>query len=345
VGDVNGFVAELDRDFEMTNFTKLMNPVVRTIRLPAEDRLLFLDIGLIDPKDLALGALVMTDLKSFSQRSLVFEELIRPVDFAHIVLDGDGLEDVIVSEFGHLVGNLSWFRNTGTTYEKIILKRGAGALEIEVLDTDDDGDKDLLVQYAHGDEGLKLFRNHGSGHFEEETLLKLHPLFGSTDFDLVDFDGDGDLDIVYCNGDNSDRSQINKPYHGIRIFENDGTFSFTEAYFYPMYGAYQVAASDYDLDGDRDLFAISFYPNFDAASSNSLVYLENMGSYHFKPSGFALAERGRWMVMDLGDLDQDGDDDIVVGSFALGPGAVPGPLMLNWRKSSDHLLYLENLTR
>ncbi len=345
IGDVNGFVAELDGSFEMTNFTQLRNPIVASLRFHDSDKLLLLDIGVLDPKDLPLGAIVMTDLQSFAQRALVFEELRRPVDFKVVDLDLDGKEDIVVCNFGHLIGDLSWYRNHGSKYEKIVLRDRPGAIKVEIVDWDGDQDKDIIVLFAHGDEGLWLFKNQGAGSFTEHNLIRFHPLYGCTDFQIKDINGDGDLDFVISNGDNSDGSQIVKPYHGIRIFENRGDNAFIETFFFAFPGAYKVLVSDFDLDDDPDLFAIAFYPNFEMDDMQSLVYLEQVGDGHFEASGFLESDRGRWMVADTGDLDQDGDQDIVIGSFTLGPGQVPSEIVASWHTSIDHLLFLENSTR
>ena len=345
LGDINGQMVELNADLEKTNFTQLRNPVVKSIRRHDIDELLLLDIGIMDPKDLAYGAVIMTDISSFSKRAMVFEELARPVDFALCDLDQDGREDIVTCNFGHLVGDFSWFRNTEQGYQKVVLSNNPGAIKVEALDIDTDGDQDLIVLFAHDDECILKYTNDGMGSFEVDTLIRMHALFGSTDFQLVDFEMDGDLDIILANGDNGDHSQILKPYHGVRLFSNDGNDRFTEAFFYPMYGTSKVVAHDFDQDKDQDIFAISFYPDFKDGLQNSLVFLENMGSLNFLATGFEQASKGRWMVMDMGDVDQDGDQDIVVGSFVLGPGDVPPEVLKRWRTSSDHLLFLENKMR
>ena len=344
VGDVNGFIAELDADFQILNFTQLRNPVVKSIRLHDQNQLLMLDIGILDPKDLPAGAIVGTDLQSFASRTLIFEELTRPTDFKQIDVDSDGLDDFVVCGFGHLVGSLSWYRNSGSGFDPIKISDQAGALKVIDHDVDQDGDIDLIVLFAQGDESIVCCINDGYGRFKLQSWLEFPPSYGSSDFVLQDMDDDGDLDLVVTHGDQSDGSQILKPYHGIRLYLNDGSFHFSEKLHFPMPGAYKVAAEDFDLDGDIDLFGAAFYPDFDKNIDQSLVFLENIDNQSFDAYSLPMAAEGRWMVLDAGDVDDDGDQDIIVGSYALGPGNIPTEVLRKWRSSPNHLLFLENMS-
>ena len=52
--------------------------------------------------------------------------------------------------------------------------------------------------------------------------MRYQPNYGSSWFEMMDFDGDGDLDLITANGDNADLTYTQKPYHGMRISLNDG---------------------------------------------------------------------------------------------------------------------------
>ena len=93
--------------------------------------------------------------------------------------------------------------------------------------------------------------------------------------ELADFNKDGFDDIVYVCGDNADKSPILKNYHGIYIYLNDGKSNFTPSYFYPRIGAYKAIVLDYYLDGDLDIAAISFFPDYLRYPEESFIYLNN----------------------------------------------------------------------
>ncbi|MCO6488500.1 MAG: VCBS repeat-containing protein, partial [Phaeodactylibacter sp.] len=80
--------------------------------------------------------------------------------------------------------------------------------------------------------------------------------------------------------------------------------------------AYGAVARDFNQDGTLDIAAISFFPNFEKQPNESFFFLENDGRGNYKPHTFPQAGLGRWIVMDAGDIDQDGDEDIVLGSLA-----------------------------
>ena len=112
-------------------------------------------------------------------------------------------------------------------------------------------------------------------------MLSFSPLNGSQYIELADFNKDGFDDLIYVCGDNADRTPFLKPYHGVYIFQNDGDFNFKQSWFYQLNGAYKAIPRDYDLDGDLDIAAIAFFPDYLHYPEESFVYLENNGNLNF----------------------------------------------------------------
>ncbi|WP_168193943.1 VCBS repeat-containing protein [Pontibacter sp. SGAir0037] len=305
-----------------------------------------LTIGEINPSDRTAGDLYSIQKANassgFEVRKLL-STLKRPVYVAASDIDQDGLEDLIVCQHGNYTGELSWFRKTKEGgYQQKILKKAAGARKAIVSDFDQDGRQDILALFAQGQEQVVLFLNQGNGRFNEKVVLQFPPVYGSSYLEVVDFDGDGALDILYTNGDNADYSFSLKPYHGIRIFLNDKKNNFKEAYFFQLHGASIAKACDFDQDGDIDIAAIAYFPDYENAPEAGFVYLENTGNFTFQPSVLQHATAGRWLVMDTGDIDQDGDQDIVLGSYTHSPTPVPELLQQQWQQHGAGILLLKN---
>jgi hypothetical protein len=302
-------------------------------------------IGIVPPSDLPLGLVSLYDRKEdrFEKKCDLVGKLVRPVHTAMADLLGDGRQELVVCSFGNNPGQLAWYSSNGPcSYVEHGIMDRPGALVSRIIDVDHDGKPDLVVLTAQGKEGVFLYHNQGGGEFVEKPLIEQPPVWGYTYFEFADFNGDGYPDILTSNGDRGDFECPPKKYHGIRIYLNDGHWNFKEAFFYPLNGAYKAVAADFDGDGDLDIAAISFFPDYDKSPEESFVYLENQGGMKFTAHTFPDSYRGRWLTMAVGDLDGDGDLDIVLGGVYKTPFRAPQALYERWQKEGPSLLILRN---
>jgi hypothetical protein len=286
--------------------------------LKTHDTLIVCNTGVLNPNNGKFGLVykIITGEKNYADT--LSKNLMRPVQITGADLNDDGKEDYIVCEFGNLEGALSWLENKGNNrYIYHIIRNAPGAIKTYVTDYNHDGLQDLWTLFAQGNESIFLFTNKGNGNFESKQVLQFPPSYGSSSFELDDFNGDGFPDILYTCGDNADYSRVFKPYHGVYIFLNDGKNNFTKKYFYPINGCYKAIARDFDNDGDLDVATISFFADYANHPEEGFVYFKNDGNFKFEPYNLPAAKNGRWLTMDAGDFDGDGKIDLILGNFSL----------------------------
>lgn len=281
------------------------------------------NIGIMNPHNGRFGKAQLisySNNKRLLNQTPLFEGLQRPVEITSADLNKDGKLDYIVCEFGYLTGALSWMQNmSNNKYRKNIIRPFPGAIKAYINDYNKDGLPDIWVLFAQGEEGVFLFTNKGNGRFEQREVLRFPPVYGSSYFELADFNKDGFEDIVYTCGDNADYSTVLKPYHGVYIFINDGKNNFKQEYFFPINGCYKAIPRDFDGDGDLDLATISFFADYSRQPEEGFVYLENEGNYKFQPYSHPATQVGRWLTMDAGDVNGDGKTDLILGNFSVAP--------------------------
>ncbi len=269
----------------------------------------------------------------------------RPVHMLVEDLDGNGSEEIVVSEFGDLVGKLTLlYLDSQGKYEWKALHNLPGTIRVISEDMNNDQKPDLVVLTAQGEEGITIFYQQDDLKFRPDRVLRFSPVYGTSWFELLDYDGDGDQDIVTVHGDNADKSYVHKPYHGLRIHLNDGSNGFEEAYFYPLNGATRVLGRDFDQDGDQDFCVLATFPDYEKQPLLSFVYLKNEDSDQFKFRSEIIENRklGRWLLAEAGDIDNDGDEDIMLSSFNYVFTPVPDSLNQAWKVDSSDMLILEN---
>jgi hypothetical protein len=176
------------------------------------------------------------------------------------------------------------------------------------LDYDGDGDLDLFVAFR--DRPNTLFRNDGARFTDVTDASGIGDPRRTVGVAWFDMDGDGDLDAFVAN-QNGDED-------GFYRNGGDGTFEDIA----PELGMHQpgraeelgsvgTAVTDYDNDGDLDLFVASYGPD---------VLWENQGDGTFinAAPGTALAGDHHSVAAAWADADHDGRPDLYVNTFLSG---------------------------
>src|SRR5438477_112935 len=234
------FVGEaVSNTLRIFDFNRHLKSTLRLGSAPTDvisdkDRILVLESGNLAPNDEPSGSLVAYQLAgdgSLRRPVTVIDSLFRPVFVERYDFDGDGRPEYVICEFGNNRGRLALYRagaTGGSRYQRQVLDASPGAIRFEIRDMTGDGTPDIVALFAQADERIVLFENDGAGRFggRQRVLARFPPVYGSMYFTLADFNGDGKPDIVYVNGDNFDYSRVLKPYHGLRLLENDGQYNF-----------------------------------------------------------------------------------------------------------------------
>lgn len=308
-----------DHSFAKHPELSLSSPAIHIL---FSDRPVVTAVGEMRAYDVAAGALYYLDHARKRGPKPFMTGLRRPLHTSAADFNRDGRTDYVVSAFGHNHGGLyALLQTPDGQYQTISVREVAGATQSVTGDFNGDGWPDIMALFAHANEGIWLFTNNQKGGFTEKILLRFPPVYGSSSFQLADFNHDGLLDILYTAGDNSDYSRILKPYHGIYIFLNKDNQRYEQGWFYPVNGATKAMAADFDGDGDTDIASIAFFADLRDNPGEKFIFFENNATrkgLHFQPFSPPITSRGRWICMDVNDWDGDGDFDIVLGNYAKG---------------------------
>jgi hypothetical protein len=196
----------------------------------------------------------------------------------------------------------------------------SGTIHTPVGDLDGDGDLDIAAVVSQEWEEIFVFENDGAAGFRQHLVYgSTNEDFGSSGISLVDLDLDGDLDILYTNGDAFDYVPPGpRPWHGVQWLENEGGFGFAYHRVGDVPGVYSGNAVDADRDGDVDIFVVSTFNEWKNEEARSLSWFENDGDMKFTLRHLA-SEPTHLLTLANADMDGDGWIDFVTGGMYFYP--------------------------
>ena len=279
-------------------------------------------LGRIQPTNDKVGRLVWleNDAGEFTIHEIL-TDVRRVTDVQGGDFDGDGDFDLVAAVFGGpLQGQILYLENDGsqrfTDYEMLAV---SGTIHVPVHDFDGDGDLDVAAVLTQDEEEVVAFVNDGTG-FKKPA--KRNRIFSSWNFDLGgagmianDLDQDGDQDLLLSLGDNLElMHNYPQPWHGCIWLENTGDWKFEPHRIANVGGVYGTAVSDLEGDGDRDVVLVTMFNDWSQKNAASVVWLQNDGQQNFQTFQIA-SEPVQLATVACADLDNDGQDEIVTGSF------------------------------
>ncbi|MDA0329623.1 MAG: CRTAC1 family protein [Gemmatimonadetes bacterium] len=173
------------------------------------------------------------------------------------------------------------------------------------IDYDGDGDLDLFVAFR--DLPNALFRNDGGSFTDVTERSGIGDERRTVGVVWFDMDGDGDLDVFVANQNGDDDGFYRNLGDG-RFEDVAPALGMAQPGRTEVQGSVGVAVSDYDNDGDLDLFVASYGPD---------VLWQNQGDGTFRDvaPGTPLAGDHHSVAAAWGDYDNDGWVDLYVGTF------------------------------
>ncbi len=252
-----------------------------------------------------------------------------------IDLDGDGDLDLSWGDYFQQSLYIIW--NSGTTENPEMIEVSNSYPPIDPIisvgqnmptfaDLDGDGDYDLFVTVLSGAYGNQLvnnfyyYKNYGSNStpnfvYQTNNYFSMLDIYSNSSPELVDIDGDGDLDLFVANQyDLSESPWIGK-IHFFRntgseinpIFEEEATSLLNEN----MGQMLTPELGDLDGDGDMDLLVgdfngfLQYFENISSGNAITFTFIENVGDIDLSGNS----------VPSLGDIDGDGDLDLLIGQL------------------------------
>lgn len=272
-------------------------------------------------------------------------------------LNGDGYADLVRTNSKNKILSVLYNDKQGQFTEVFSQQLGVEPISTTVGDINKDGLNDFLT--GGFNDGITLWRNQGNAGFKNDTVQQ--PVIWMQGANLVDINNDGWPDYFACNDVGLNQVWKNNTSGSFQPISNWIDFRTVPAS--DNSGTYGSVWSDIDNDGDLDLYLAKCSMNAMGAANagdprriNQLFInhtydringqiIKNAKNFSLDPTGWFTEEAaaynlkisGQSWTADFADIDNDGDQDLLVTNHEL-------PTMLLENDGSGHFTNITDMS-
>ncbi|MBC8753351.1 T9SS type A sorting domain-containing protein [Kordia sp. YSTF-M3] len=248
---------------------------------------------------------VPANTNDFGSKQLLVANIANPRSFSIEDINNDGNQDIISTSYApygetDFIYKVSLFESqvSGNSYDETIINYFYNVLnDVKASDLNNDGNQDMII----ASDAILWIENYGNEKFSSyKTISTIDNDNRFEDVEIADMNSDGFNDIVGLRAT------------GIEIFNNQGDETFSTVVIPYSYLLRDLEVKDVDGDGIKDIiltiregnnYKVGWIKNNgDDTYGNVTIIIDN--TYGMQPNKIT-----------SGDIDNDGDYDIVISSF------------------------------